>query len=42
MDFKRPGEATGEGAALVAVEEPRWKGPLAWEIEAWHQLEAIG
>ena len=42
LDFQKPGEATGEDADLVAVEDPGWKGSLTWEIEGWHHEEAIG
>ena len=37
---ERPGEATGEAAALVAVEGPGLKGSCRAD-EAWHREESL-
>ena len=38
---ERPGEATGEGAASVTVEEPGLKGSCS-EVKAWHHEKSLG
>lgn len=38
--WERPGEATGESAASVALEGPGLKGSFR-EVEPWHHEESL-